>query len=72
MMTLTYLTTGELSSRIQYEPRAMRDRLKDSVLLEGTHYIRPFGVRKILHLWEKAEKEMFKCGTPQSFADAIA
>lgn len=36
MMTLTYLTTGELSSRIQYEPRAMRDRLKDSVLLEGT------------------------------------
>jgi hypothetical protein len=39
----TYLTTEELSSRIKYDSRTIRDRLKDSVLLEGRHYIRPFG-----------------------------
>ena len=42
MDTLTYLTTDELSSRIKYDPKTIRNRLKDSVLLEGIHYIRPF------------------------------
>lgn len=46
----TYLTTEELAQRIKYDPRTIRDRLKDSVLLEGIHYIRPFGGRKILYL----------------------
>ena len=44
-MFRTYLTTRELSERIKYEPRTIRDCLKDSVLLEGVHYIRPFGGR---------------------------
>jgi hypothetical protein len=57
-MTQTYLTTEELSERIKYDPRTIRDRLKDSVLLEGVHYIRPFGGRKILYLWEKIEHDM--------------
>ena len=39
MDTLTYLTTDELSSRIKYDPKTIRNRLKDSVLLEGIHYI---------------------------------
>jgi hypothetical protein len=34
--------------------------LKDSVLLEGVHYIRPFGGRKILYLWEKIQQDMAK------------
>jgi len=38
----TYLTTDELSARIKYDARTIRERLKDSVLLEGVHYIRPF------------------------------
>ena len=50
MDTLTYLTTAELSGRIKYDARTIRNRLKDSVLLEGIHYIRPFGGRKILSL----------------------
>jgi len=29
--------------------------LKDSVLLEGIHYFRPFGGRKILFIWEAVE-----------------
>ena len=57
-MSLTYLTTDELSGRIKYDPRTIRERLKDSVLLEGTHYIRPFGGRKILYIWEHIERDM--------------
>lgn len=57
-MSLTYLTTEELSLRIKYEARTIRDSLKDSVLLEGTHYIRPFGGRKILYIWEHIERDM--------------
>lgn len=56
--TSTYLTTDELSERIKYDKRTIRDRLKDSVLLEGTHYIRPFGGRKILYVWERIEEDM--------------
>jgi len=54
----TYLTTEELAQRIKYDCRTIRQQLKDSVLLEGTHYIKPFGRRKILFLWEAVEKEM--------------
>ena len=55
----TYLTTEELAQRIHYDARTIRNRLKDSVLLEGTHYVRPFGGRKILFLWEVIERDMF-------------
>ncbi len=57
-MSLTYLTTDELSTLIKYDPRTIRERLKDSVLLEGEHYIRPFGGRKILYIWEHIERDM--------------
>ena len=57
-MSYTYLTTEELSERIKYDHRTIRNSLKDSVLIEGVHYIRPFGGRKILYLWEKIEKDM--------------
>lgn len=54
----TYLTTTELSERIKYTPRTIREQLKDSVLLEGVHYIRPFGGRKTLYIWERIESDM--------------
>ena len=54
----TYITTEELATRIHYDVRTIRDRLKDSVLLEGTHYIRPFGGRKLLFLWEAIERDI--------------
>ena len=59
-MNFTYLTTKELSERIHYNERTIRNQLKDSVLIEGVHYIRPFGGRKIFYIWEEIEKEMFK------------
>jgi len=60
IMSQTYLTTEELAARIKYEPRTIRTQLKDSVLIEGVHYFRPFGGRKILYIWEKIEKDMFR------------
>jgi hypothetical protein len=54
----TYLTTDELANLIKYDVRTIRERLKDSVLLEGVHYIRPFGGRKILYIWETIQKDM--------------
>lgn len=63
MDSLTYLTTNELAQRIKYDTRTIRDRLKDSVLLEGRHYIRPFGGRKTLYIWENIEQDMFLYST---------
>ena len=57
-MSNTYLTTQELAERIKYDARTIRERLKDSVLLEGRHYFRPFGGRKILYVWESIEQDM--------------
>jgi hypothetical protein len=57
-MSYTYLTTEGLAEKIHYEPTTIRNCLKDSVLFEGVHYIRPFGGRKILYLWENVERDM--------------
>lgn len=60
-MEQTYLTTEELSQRIKYDSRTIRERLMDSVLIEGVHYIRPFGGRKILFIWESIQKDIGVC-----------
>jgi hypothetical protein len=65
-MAYTYLTTEELSSMIKYDKRVIREQLKDSVLFEGIHYIRPFGGRKILFIWERVEEEMLNGITTES------
>ena len=46
MSATTFLTTDQLAERIQYDARTIREQLKDSVLIEGVHYVRPFGRRK--------------------------
>ena len=55
----TFLTTKELAHKTKYNERTIREQLKDSVLLEGIHYVRPFGKRKILYIWERIEEDMF-------------
>lgn len=57
-MNQTYLTTDALAEKIRYDARTIRNRLKDSVLIEGVHYFRPFGGRKILYVWEAIERDM--------------
>ena len=59
-MSQHYLTTAELSKLIKYDCRTIREQLKDAVLIEGTHYIRPFGGRKILYLWDAIQRDMRK------------
>lgn len=61
----TYLTTEQLAQRIHYDARTIREKLKDSVLIEGAHYFRPFGGRKILYIWEQIESDM-KAMAPSS------
>lgn len=70
-MSQTFLTTEELSTRIKYDVRTIRDRLKDSVLLEGRHYFRPFGGRKILYVWEAIEADMQKAASTKLMASGI-
>ena len=71
-MAATYLTTEELAERIKYDPKTIRNRLKDSVLLEGVHYIRPFGGRKILFIWEAIERDMGKASKQHGLAIPMA
>jgi hypothetical protein len=66
------LTTDELSARIKYDVRTIRERLKDSVLLEGTHYIRPFGGRKILFIWDRIVEDMAKSSATSNLAIPMA
>ena len=42
-MNVTYLTTEELSARIKYDERTIREPLKDSALAQGTHLARQDG-----------------------------
>ncbi|GLT15355.1 hypothetical protein [Vibrio algivorus] len=70
-MSLTYLTTKELAERIKYDDRTIREQLKDSVLFEGVHYVRPFGGRKILFLWERVEEEMLNGMTIDSLITGL-
>lgn len=57
-MSYTYLTTAQLAERIGYEERTVRNSLVGSVLIEGIHYIHPWGRRKMLFIWERIEPEM--------------
>lgn len=53
-----FVTTSELAELIKYDARTIRERLKDSVLIEGIHYVKPFGGRKILYDWTVIQKDM--------------
>ena len=68
----TYLTTDELAARIKYDVRTIRERLKDSVLHEGVHYIRPFGGRKILFIWEVIERDIASVSRASPIAIPLA
>ena len=56
----TYMTTEELATKLRYDARYIRSALKDVIFIEGIHYIRPFGRRRVLYLWETIEQDMVK------------
>ena len=59
-MNNTLLTANELANRIKFSSAYISHGLKDTVFLESIHYIRPFGGRKVLYIWEAIEQEMYK------------
>ncbi len=59
-MNRTLLTATELADRIHFSSTYINHALRDTIFLQGQHYIRPFGGRKIFYIWEEVEKEMFK------------
>ena len=61
----TYITTDELAARLHYDSRYIRSALKDAVFIEGIHYIRPFGRRRVLYVWEAIERDMVKASMEQ-------
>ena len=71
-MSKTYLSTEQLAARLPYSPRTIREQLKDSVFLEGVHYIRPFGGRKILFIWETIETDLDRCAGSDPVAIPMA
>ena len=71
-IAVTYLTTRELADRIKYKAPVINSMLKDSVLLEGVHYVRPFGRRKILYLWEAVERTMIEGGMATAANSTLA
>jgi hypothetical protein len=42
------------------------------VLLEGVHYIRPFGGRKILFVWDQIATDMFKSSSASTIGIPMA
>ena len=68
----TYLTARELADRIKYKPNVINNMLKDSVLTEGIHYVRPFGRRKVLYIWEAVERTMVDGGKQSAAVTAMA
>lgn len=61
-MSHTYLTSDELAERIHYNARTIRNQLVDNCLIEGRHYVRPFGRRKYLFIWEAIEADILNSG----------
>lgn len=59
-MNTTYITTEELASRIHYDARTIRNNLVDNCLIEGKHYVRPFGRRKYRFIWEAIEADLLR------------
>jgi len=67
-----FITTEELAIRIHYNERYIRQFMLDSVLLEGVHYFRPFGRRKILFIWDSIERDMMNVPARQTVSIPLA
>lgn len=57
-MNLTYLKVEELAERINFKPQTILRNKLDSVLIEHIHYVRPFGGKRVLFIWEHIERDM--------------
>ncbi|ORJ60289.1 hypothetical protein [Geothermobacter hydrogeniphilus] len=68
----TYLTTEQLAEKLCYDARYIRTSLKDSIFIEGVHYIRFFGRRRVYYIWEAIERDMVKASMEEGLAIPMA
>ena len=54
----TFMSAEQLGQRIPYSPRHINGYLKDRVFIEGQHYVRLPGSRKVLYIWEEIEASL--------------
>jgi len=60
MADLTYLSPAQVAERLGFSTRYFRNVVLRDRLVEGVHYCRPFGGRKILLVWEEVEAELMR------------
>ena len=48
----TYMSADRLSEELPYKARYINEYLKDRVFMEGTHYVRLPGSRRIMYIWD--------------------
>lgn len=53
-----YITVDELATRTTYAKDTITRGHISRLLVEGVHFVRPFGGKKKLYIWENIEKEM--------------
>jgi hypothetical protein len=56
----TYMTCAELADRLRVSERTIREDWKDSILIEGRHWVKPFGRRRILFMWEQIQEDIHR------------
>lgn len=54
----THLTLQELSVRLNYKPQTILRKLVGKYLIEGIHFFRPFGGRRMIFIWEPINRDM--------------
>ncbi len=56
----TYLSPARVAERLGFSTRYFRNVVMRERLVEGVHYCRPFGGRKIVLVWEEVEAELMR------------
>lgn len=54
----TFMSAKQLSQNLPYTDRHINEYLKDRVFLEGVHYVRLPGCRRVLYVWEAICSDM--------------
>jgi hypothetical protein len=63
-----YITVDELATRTTYAKETITRGHIARLLIEGIHFVRPFGGKKKLYIWENIEKEMLGGRRPPIFS----
>ncbi len=55
-----YITVEELAERTTFAKQTITRGHIARCLVEGIHFVRPFGGKKKLYIWENIERDMFE------------